>query len=63
MSEQEWRGNAIPQYGPQVWNGPRKQSVQTWRSAWTPHWLLAFSDQFPHPDIEVTIWKNSVGLT
>lgn len=26
-------------------------------------WLLVFSDQFPHPDIAVMIWKNSVGLT
>ena len=39
------------------------ESVRTWRSAWTPHWLLVFSDQFPHPDIGVMIWKNSVGLT
>ena len=26
-------------------------------------WLFVFSDQFPHPDIEVVIWKNSAGLT
>ena len=25
--------------------------------------VVSFSDQFPHPDIAVMIWKNSVGLT